>query len=171
MKSAIISKCGTYRYELRRKIGDSLKECLFIMCNPSTADANQDDPTIRRCIRFAQSWGCGELIVVNLFAYRVTKPDELLKVTDPVGPENHTYVTRVADEVLNKYGPYPPGPGIIVCAWGTMGNFMDQGETVMGWLERKDKPLYCLGITKDGNPKHPLYLKSDANLVEYKGKP
>lgn len=164
--SAIISDCGLYRYELRRKLGGYGPPCLFIMLNPSTADAEQDDPTIRRCMGFAKSFGCGELIVVNLFAYRATSPKAMMAANDPVGEKNKDYVMAAADETIDPLG----GPGVIVCAWGQHGNHIDQGETVVGWLEGEDYEMYCLGTTKDGSPKHPLYLRSDSKLIEYRGK-
>lgn len=166
-KSAVISECKKYRYELRRKISDHGRICCFIMLNPSTADAHQDDPTIRRCMGFAQRLECGELIVVNLFAYRATSPKDLFLATDPVGPDNFDYVTAAANEVWHHN---TPERGYVICAWGAYGNHMDQGETVLGWLDRWCVPAYCLGTTKDGNPRHPLYLKTDAQLIKYYGK-
>jgi hypothetical protein len=163
--SAIISDCGKYRYELRRKLKDYGRQCLFIMLNPSTADASLDDPTIRRCKGFAQTWECGELIVCNLFAYRATNPKELYDVPDPVGTDNKGYLQEAAEEVQHAH----EGPGIIVCAWGAHGEFMDQGEAVMGWLDNVVAQPKCLGVTKDGHPKHPLYLPSNSELVLYSG--
>ncbi|BDA75123.1 hypothetical protein CAL7716_092890 [Calothrix sp. PCC 7716] len=100
-KSALI--VGDYRYLLSRKWDASKPKITFVMLNPSTADANQDDPTLRKCINFAQSLGYGSLKVVNLFAYRATKPCELRKVADPVGPKNNYYIqlaTRRASLVI-----------------------------------------------------------------------
>ena len=99
MKSdAVISDCGKYRYRLTRKWGYG-RPCGFIMLNPSTADALHDDPTIRRCVGFAKAWGCGALIVVNLFAVRATSPREMMRADDPVGPENKEHVQRAATYV------------------------------------------------------------------------
>lgn len=92
MKTALLSSCGKYRYVLKRKTKCPLrwvKKCVFIMLNPSIADANIDDPTVRRCVSFAEREGCTDLSVVNLFALRSTDPDELLNEADPQGPENH----------------------------------------------------------------------------------
>lgn len=167
--SAVMSDCGKYRYELRRQLSDlDSSVCVFIMLNPSTADAELDDPTIRRCKGFASRLGCGELIVVNLFALRSTNPRELYAAGDPVGELNHEYVVKALDEVLS-YG------GFVICAWGTHGKLMEQDETVLGWIEgesvsgREINP-YCFGVTKSGFPKHPLYLPNNSELLEYTGR-
>ena len=169
---AVISDCGKYRYKLTRKLSDSHKSCLFIMLNPSTADANEDDPTIRRCMGYAIGWGYGELIVVNLFAYRATKPTELYSrlVEDPIGPENHHYVTSAVDQVTRQYleDPIPNGPTI--CAWGTHGSFMNQDQTVLGWIESAGVTPMCLQKTKAGHPSHPLYLKKGLMPTTFGGR-
>lgn len=111
-RDATISECGRYRYDLGRtwvEPGDALADtyCTFIMLNPSTADGTQDDPTICRCINFAKSWGMGGLMVVNLFAWRATKPDDLLRAADPIGPENDRYIDeacRMAQFVVAAWG-------------------------------------------------------------------
>ncbi len=161
MKSnAVISDCGKYRYRLSRNWGGG-KPCMFIMLNPSTADADQDDPTIRRCISYAQAWGCGELIVTNLFGIRATNPKDMLAADDPIGPDNMQHIKEAADYVVR--GGYFPDErnGPVVCAWGAHGTYMGQGETVIGWLEDElITPMY-LALTKGGQPRHPLYLPKD----------
>lgn len=152
--SAVISECGKYRYVLKRNISQALrwnKPCLFIMLNPSTADAELDDPTIRRCIGFAKSWGCTELTVVNLFAYRATDPKELESVEDPKGPENLPYIVN---ELMNHK------LGIVVAAWGSNKFAKIQAE----YIERELGPFKSLGRNKDGSPKHPLYLPKNSEL-------
>ena len=164
---AIISECGKYRYSLTRKWADGPR-CVFIMLNPSTADAIQDDPTIRRCIGFAKDWGCGELIVVNLFAYRATEPKDMLAADDPVGPENMEYVkraVRLAAGEGDRYGMPPAGP--VVCAWGAHGGHMGQDQTVRGWIEAELVTPMALAFTKDGQPRHPLYLKRDLTPIPF----
>ena len=89
-KGATISECGLYRYSLTRVWDDVLPMCIFVMLNPSTADADIDDPTIRRCINFAKREGCGSLMVVNLFAYRATSPADMKAAVDPIGSGNPT---------------------------------------------------------------------------------
>src|SRR5262249_14212908 len=96
-RAAVISDCGRYRYSLTRRWGDAAEpRALFVMLNPSTADAEQDDPTIRRCIGFAKAWGMGSLEVVNLYALRATDPAALLSAPDPIGPKNDTMITSAA---------------------------------------------------------------------------
>lgn len=164
MSSAVISPDGRYRYQLRRRVGPSARPCAFVMLNPSTADATEDDPTIRRCMAFAARWGCGELIVVNLFAVRATKPAEMLKADDPVGPDNMEHIKKVADYVArgilaeDRRGPFRHLAGPVVCAWGNHGPYMGQDETVLGWLEAEGVTPMALKVTKAGEPCHPLYL-------------
>jgi hypothetical protein len=156
-KSAVISADGKYRYFLRRTVSGGRRIATFIMLNPSTADAQADDPTIRKCIGFCRLWGCGELYVVNLFALRATDPKMIGKTLDPVGTDNRVWVehaTGCAD--------------MVVCAWGNYGTYMDQGKTVLGWIKDTCEPM-CLGVTKDGYPKHPLYVRYGAELVLFMG--
>lgn len=165
---AIISDCGKYRYRLSRKWdGSSVKPCTFIMLNPSTADAEIDDPTIRRCINFAKSWDCGELIVVNLFAFRATSPKDMMAADDPVGPDNMEHVKWAVDYTLNGHEAWPDGRGMIVCAWGANGTFMGQDQTVRGWVEAEQAMPMALAFTKQGQPRHPLYLKSNLQPIPF----
>src|SRR5689334_19453129 len=114
--NAVISACGRYRYVLTRQVGPGSRRATFVMLNPSTADATNDDPTIRRCIGFAREWGCGRLVVLNLFAFRATDPADLKRAIDPVGPENRDWFERTLR---------PPHDGPLVCAWGVHGTFLD----------------------------------------------
>lgn len=145
---AVISDCGQYRYKLTREWGSG-PTCVFIMLNPSTADASEDDPTIRRCISFARREGCGGLTVMNLFAYRATSPDDMMRAVDPVGPQNDEYLRSV---LVANYSP-------IIAGWGAHGKFMSRDKAVSALLGDK---LECLGTTKTGQPRHPLYIRSDA---------
>lgn len=153
--NAIFSKNRKHRYWLERQIDNApLKsDCVFIMLNPSTATAELDDPTIRRCKGFAQRFSCNRLIVVNVFAFRATRPADLYKAKDPVGPENDAYIQKAIAL-----------PGIKVCAWGANPVF-GRDETIARFAARRsDVSLLCLGKTKNGAPKHPLYLPADAPL-------
>lgn len=154
-KSSIISECGTYRYLLARKWKEPDKglwpPCLFIMLNPSTADAKQDDPTIRRCQDYAARFLAGGLVVANLFAFRATKPADLKAAPDPIGPENKKYL------LLTALGVSDMG-GFIVCAWGAHGDFMGQGVAVLAMLKEAGIKPWALKLTKSGQPGHPLYL-------------
>lgn len=150
--SALISDCGKYRYSLTR-IWDSEKpKVLFIMLNPSTADGEQDDPTIRRCIGFAKAWGYGGLYVCNLFAYRATNPKELLKVDNPFGDKNIWCTKKLADRVDK-----------VICAWGNRPILKKvlKGQSEMDLVRFAQGKLYAIDFAKDGTPKHPLYLKSE----------
>lgn len=143
-KGAVISICEKYRYKLWRIWDKEKPKLLFIMLNPSTADANIDDATIRRCIRFANSWGYGSIYVGNLFAYRSTYPKDLLLIADPVGADNLMYISEMCylcDDV--------------VYAWG---DSVPKGVKCNSLAAIRNKPIYNLGLNKSGNPKHPLYL-------------
>jgi hypothetical protein len=162
IKHAVISKCKQYRYLLKRVWDERLPEASFIMLNPSTADAYQDDATIRRCIGFAKSLGCGALNVVNLYAYRATKPSDLFtrSVSEAVGPEN--------DAFLHKVLHYPSlWEDVIIAAWGVHA----RPERVKAFAEIVKKHglnVKCLGTTKAGAPKHPLYLPADTALQPFR---
>lgn len=147
-KEAVISPCEKYRYFLSRNVGGSTKSLVFIMLNPSTADAVDDDPTIRRCIGFCKSLGYGKLSVVNLFAFRATDPSELLAAHDPVGNENAKFIKDTVEKA-----------DLTICAWGTKGSINNQDKVVLELL--KHSRLHALKISKRGYPCHPLYLKSD----------
>ncbi len=153
IRSAVISSCGKYRYHLRRQIGDGQRIVTFIMLNPSTADTDVDDPTIRRCMRFSKRWDCAELHVVNLFAIRSTRPQGIIRSPDPVGPENRKWIQRaVASSAL------------VVCAWGTCGTFMGQDQMVLGCIKKLCSPM-CVALTRGGHPRHPLYVPYSAELM------
>jgi hypothetical protein len=155
---AVMSDCGLYRYRLSRTWDDALRPACFVMLNPSTADATADDPTIRRCIGFARSWGCGGVVVVNLFAYRATDPYAMREAgASAVGPDNDVHI-RAAVIECNP----------VVCAWGVHGRFLLRDASVKELIRRSGLPRgMCLGMTKDGHPKHPLYLRADAALVPF----
>lgn len=160
-RSAVISRDERYRYRLDRKWGYAGKPVVWIMLNPSTADGEVDDPTIRRCMAFTQRWGHQWMIVVNLFALRATNPDDLRRRPDPVGPLNREHV----EEACRLAFPprYERGDGKVVCAWGQHGAYMGQGDTVLGWLDEWGVAPLCLGRTAAGTPRHPLYIHGATN--------
>lgn len=146
--TAYFSPCGEYRYLLTRELGcGGGTTCNFVMLNPSTADAQTDDNTLRRCISFARTWGHSRLVVTNLFAYRSTSPAVLRGLEDPSGPEN--------DRVLAEQAA---AADLVVCAWGTTGALRGRGAAVRSMLERAGARPHALRLTKDGHPEHPLYL-------------
>lgn len=151
-KSAEISNCGRYRYVLLRTWDDSQPIATFIMLNPSTADADVDDPTIRRCIGFAKSWGRGGVTVLNLFALRSTDPKVLWSQTgfdDTVGYHNDDRIRR-----------YLRCSSLMVAAWGAWDNAWMRRRliTIQDMVRFEKQSLWCLGRTKNGSPRHPLYV-------------
>jgi hypothetical protein len=160
MNSAIISDCGNYRYRLARDISEAERRCLFIMLNPSKADASVDDPTIRRCINFAKRWGCGELIVVNLFAYRATKISDMKQASDPIGPGNMDHILQAVEHTMSV-------DGLVICAWGNDGGHKDQDKTVLGRLGQEGIQTHCLKVNNNGQPAHPARLLNDLEPILY----
>lgn len=154
--SAIIDPTETYRYVLTRVvenpvIGESVRvlPVTFLMLNPSTADHVENDPTIRKCLGFASRWGFSELKVVNLFAYRSTDPRALVTAPDPVGSLNNDYIVETVAHAQ-----------WVVCAWGRLPKKLcKREEEVKDLLRRERITARCLGRTKEGFPRHPLYLK------------
>ena len=145
-KGAAFSQCQTYRYLLWRNWDLTLPAMMVVGLNPSTADATEDDPTIRKCIKFAKCWGYGRLMMVNLFAFRSKDPWEMLHHRLPVGPENDDWVALVAGHCE-----------FILAAWGRHGTQMSRHEVMRDVLH--DYPLHHLGLNLGGTPKHPLYIR------------
>jgi len=159
-RGAVLSPCGTWRYELPREwdIGNRL---VVVRClNPSTADAEKDDPTIRRVIGFAKSHGFGNLLVLNIFALRSTDPDGLRVAQDPVGPDNDAHI----HDALS----IPGTPAL--AAWGSMGDQWDPARQRAAAVLNL-APLaswFCLGTTKNGHPRHPLYIAGSTRFAPYR---
>ncbi len=159
--SAIISADGLYRYSLGREWGNEIakRTLLFMMLNPSTADAETDDNTIIRCIGFAKREGYTALKVVNVFAYRETHPKQLWlaasRGVNIIGPENDCHIFEAIQA----------SSGNLVCAWGASAKIKSkpQVERLQGWGAK----TFCLGTTKDGHPRHPLYLPNDAPFIPF----
>ena len=145
--TATYSDCERYRYALTRTWDAPGKRVLFVMLNPSKATEYANDPTIERCERRAQKLGYGSFAVCNLFALRETDPARLKRAKRPEGPENTAQINRAltwCDDVL--------------CAWGVHGAHLDQAKTLLPVFLNSGKPLLALGTTKDGHPRHPLYV-------------
>lgn len=160
---AVISTCGRYRYLLTRQIkqledNQTDKICLFIMLNPSTADANVNDPTIRKCIKFALREKCTRLHVVNLFPFRATNPRKLRsKAVAPIGGDHNNYLI-VRGEILKS--------DLIIVAWGNNLPYVTPVYQVADFLRDAEKQAYCFELTLNGNPKHPLYVRDDQPLLK-----
>jgi len=150
---AIFDTSGTYRYTLWRAWSPYYPRIAFILLNPSTADEHKNDPTIRRCLSFARAWNFGSMEVVNLFAYRATYYRELFKANEPIGTENDRFLLQALERCST-----------IVLGWGARGTFLERDRQVMSLLSGRNH-LYCLGITKNGQPRHPLYINGNADLV------
>ena len=144
---AVFSDCRKYRYALWRRWEMEHPLILFIGLNPSTADETKNDPTIRRCINFAKDWGYGGVMIANLFAFRSTSPEIMKQQKDPIGKENDLWIGKLADASQS-----------VIAAWGNHGIYLSRGFDVMELLRKSGKPIFHLGISKTGQPKHPLYI-------------
>ena len=144
---AIYSDCERYRYALTRTWDERSRRVMFVMLNPSTATELQNDPTVERCERRARALGFGAFRVTNIFAWRATDPRHMKAAPDPVGPENDKAILDGCEWADH-----------IICAWGTHGAYLGRGENVRALLADTRQELYHLGLTKDGHPKHPLYI-------------
>lgn len=167
--SAVISECGRYRYVLTRELappGPFKATITWVMLNPSTADANTDDPTIRKCLGFSKRLGWLRMHVVNLFAFRSTDPRVLSMMSDSeaIGPENDDWLRGIANRST-----------VIVCAWGAAVDDDERygrGRVAAAVEALRDgspssRDFFCLGTTKSGQPKHPLYVPYDQPLVPW----
>lgn len=153
---AHLSDDGVYRYALWRR-WDEGKMLVFVMLNPSTADASKDDPTLKRCIGFAKSLGYPGVLVVNLFAFRATDPNRLLLAMDPVGPAN-----RAALEGAVKHAT-TGGPGHVILGWGAhVRRMRGHAHGSLHTLNARSNTYYCLERTLSGSPAHPLYLRKES---------
>lgn len=154
---ASFSACGAYRYVLWRTWGDGAP-LNVIGLNPSTADATRDDPTIRRCTDFARRWGLGGVVVTNLFGLRSTQPRGLYEHREPVGGENDAAILAQAQAA-----------GMVLAAWGTHGALHGRGAAVAALLRERSVPLLAFSPTRDGHPRHPLYVPKVAEPRPYLG--
>ena len=159
LKGAHISDCKKYRYSLWRTWDwQGPASCvMFVGLNPSKADAVRDDLTITKCVGFAKRWGYGGICMLNLFAFRATNPLEMLAAKDPVGPRNEA-----------SFSYYRTRVGLIVAAWGGLDRKYREGVQWTVRIEKTveliNKPIYCLGCTQEGQPRHPSRL---AYATEY----
>lgn len=152
---AIFSPNQKYRYTLDRDFWGTEQRAVFVLLNPSTATAEEDDPTIRRCIGFAKAWGCAGLTVLNLFALRATDPRDMKAAIDPIGPENDHYIRERCEG------------RIVICAWGAHGVHRERNKRVLQLLDAVDATVTALKITGGGHPGHPLYLPSTLRPIEF----
>jgi len=147
LSGARFSSCMTYRYYLWRWWDKSRPSANFLMLNPSTADEVDDDPTVSRCGKRAANLGFGGVVVTNIFALRSRDPSKLYVTDDPIGPENDEAILEAAHQA-----------GIVICAWGQHGAFVQRATKVTQMLTAAGIDLHCLRLNKDGSPAHPLYV-------------
>lgn len=152
--SATFNKARTHRYSLMRVLALGPRSVTFVGLNPSTADADKDDPTIRRCVGFARDWGFHRLFMANVHAFRSTDPQGLATCGDPVGPENFFIVRTmvIASE-------------LVICAWGANPLHAD-AYSIARWIMQRPHARH-LGLTKSGAPRHPLYLRADTQPMTF----
>lgn len=156
-RSAILSDDLVYRYQLTR-IWDTTKgSACFVMLNPSVADANIDDPTIRRCVGFATKWGCGGIIVVNLSPFRATDPKELRGREDIAAEAaNRVYISDAMRDSIR-----------VIAAWGAFDEKNQMLYRATQFVKGLGLKVWCFGKTKYGQPRHPLYVRGDKELEEW----
>lgn len=147
ISEAVYSECERYRYALTRVWDANSKRVTFVMLNPSKANEVSNDPTVERCERRARALGYGAFRVTNIFAWRDTDPMAMRKAKRPEGPDN--------PRVLREAAIWADD---IIAAWGAHGSHREQGPKIAALLKAMDTPLYHLGLTKDGHPRHPLYI-------------
>lgn len=142
----IFSPDRIYRYTLWREWLYGTGYAMFIGLNPSTADETNDDPTVRRCIGFAKAWGFSALCMTNIFAFSATDPRRMMAASDPVGPENYKWLRILSADA-----------SVVIAAWGVHGLYIGQDRRVCEVVGAMD----CLGLTKGGHPRHPLYVPAN----------
>jgi hypothetical protein len=135
-----------------------MKPALMVIgLNPSTADESKLDPTLKRCVAFAHSWGYGGFVMANLFAFRATDPLDMKACLEPVGPDNDTFLIELAFACK-----------LVLAAWGTHGGWLGRDDEVIDLLTSRGVNLACLALTKFGFPKHPLYVKGDTRPMVFR---
>lgn len=157
VSEALYSDCERYRYALSRTWDDTTAPVAFIMLNPSTATEERNDPTIERCERRARMMGAGGLLIGNLFAFRATRPSDLKAADAPVGAENDAELIKICARA-----------GMCIAAWGVHGTLLQRHLDILSILPR---PLHCLGLTKHGHPRHPLYVSYDIQPIKWTPQP
>jgi hypothetical protein len=153
---AILDPSRSWRYRLSRRWDPAGATVAFVLLNPSTADETTDDRTLGRCLGFARAWGFGALVVVNCFAWRSTDPAALLRAADPVGPDNDGHILAAAREAQT-----------VVLGWGDRGRLRGRGAEVLALLGGVAEPQ-CLGRTRRGQPRHPLYVPGGTPLRPFR---
>lgn len=154
------SECRRWRWVLRRDIGEG-PPLIMLMLNPSTADEVKNDPTVERCERRARREGYGSLIVLNIFAFRATKPADMKAEPNPIGDENDDYIRRYLELAASVAGAK------VCAAWGNHGKHLGRSADILEMAKTAGVDLVCLKRTKAGQPGHPLYVKNNAEFLAY----
>lgn len=155
--TAVYSDCERYRYLLTRTWDAEGQRALFVMLNPSTATEAQNDPTVERCERRARALGFGAFRVTNIFAWRDTDPRRMKAAADPVGPGNDAAIIGSL-----------PWADMILCAWGAHGAHLGRGAQMEALLRTSGRVLHHLGLNRDGQPRHPLYIGYDRQPEQWR---
>jgi len=160
--AAVFSPCGRYRWWLRRQWQPGAPPLLFLGLNPSRADGQRDDPTLRRLVRFATGWGYGGLEVLNLFSRVAADPAALRRCRDPVGPDTDAWIRwRLGELVAAGLA------GDVWLGWGRGGGWRGRDRQLLALLEQHNISGLCLGVTAGGQPRHPLYLPATGRLQPF----
>lgn len=158
--SAVISDCGLFRFRLDRFVGSNGPVYAFFGVNGSTATGDEDDHTVRKWNGFTRRWGASRYIVGNAFGFRATDVTRLAAATDPIGPDNDRYLSEIAAEA-----------DVLVPCWGSRNKLppalRPRLDAVLSILTEARKPLMCFGLTKTGDPIHPLMLGYGTRLVPF----
>jgi len=157
ISQAKISPCGKYRFYLQRSWDVTKKAVAFICLNPSTADETLDDPTVRRCVNYAKSWGYGTFYMLNLFAYRATDPKKMKSADRPIGNMNDFWIESITSEC-----------DMTICAWGNDGGHLNRSDRVCFLMNEFGVEPHALVVNVSGEPSHPLYLKKDLKPQIYR---
>ncbi|CAB4191656.1 Protein of unknown function DUF1643 [uncultured Caudovirales phage] len=159
LSGAVFDDTEKYRFSLWRRWIDECpvsRMVAFIALNPSTANAQKLDNTTKKCVRMAKSWGYDGFIMLNIFAWRDTKPKMMKLAAEPIGSGNDIVLATVAKSC-----------GLLVCAWGTNGTHMDRHTSVRKFLAENLVQASCLEITKHGYPRHPLFCRDSSQPIPY----
>ena len=152
IKESRFSRCHRYRYYLSHRWSDG-EQCVFIGLKHSTATSKEDDATVRKCAAFALRWGYSGFELINLFGLRSRDPSKLARHPKPIGPANNRWIKRILND-----------DKLVVACWGNGGALFQREEVIRSMNCR----LHCLGTTKSGQPKHPLYLPLSTPLRAFR---
>lgn len=170
-QSAMFSGDRVYRWKLWRRWEAGKPELVVIGLNPSTADETNDDPTVRRCMGFARTWGYGRLLMLNLFPFRAKSPQALASwYAGPLALHARLdSLTENARHIMDEGIRVQAAGGAILAAWGSHGALLGQCDNLSALMDSYGLRVACLGITQAGEPKHPLYLRADTKPIAYLG--